>query len=229
MNHVLVVVARNIKNVAEIRTMKIILASKEKFLLDRGYSFLGIDHSKLKIGFINTAFKAVEDLDYIKYQNEYYQLMNSAGIDFIQYDITNKTQQEIIDFFADRNVIQVSGGNAFYLLKAIRETGFSSILKILFKNNISYIGCSAGSYIMCPTIEVAGWKVDRNRYGMTDYTALNYVPFLLQCHYTDQKKEQILEKSRLLNHPLRLLKDDQGFLIEDGKIQLIGNGEEVFL
>jgi len=209
--------------------MKIILASKGKFLLGKGYDLLGINRKNLKIGFINTALQVVKDQEYIKYMEEYYESMRSSGIDFRQFDIEGKNEKEILAFFADRNVIQISGGNPFYLLKVIRETKFEPILKSLLIAGISYVGCSSGSYIMCPTIEVGGWKLSRNRYGLTDFTALGYVPFLIKCHFTDDQKEEILQKVKTLKYPLRVLKDDQCFLLEDDKISFFGNSEEVFL
>jgi len=75
--------------------MKIVLASKENFLLDRGYDLLGISRDKLKIGIINTAFKAVADLAYIDYIKNYYELMRVSGIDFKQFDIQEKTEGEM--------------------------------------------------------------------------------------------------------------------------------------
>jgi len=209
--------------------MKIILASKEKFLLDKAYDLFGLSRKELKIGFINTAFKTVEDKDYIQYMEEYFELMASSGIDFKQFDIEGKTEKEILDFFSDRNIIQVSGGNPFYLLKAIRETGFALILKKLLEKGLYYIGCSSGSYIMCPTIEVGGWKLERDRYGLTDFTALNYVSFLIKCHFTDDLREAMIERAKELKYTLKVLKDDQCFYIEDGKISFFGDSEEVVL
>lgn len=209
--------------------MKILLASKEKFLLEKGYDLLGIPKESLKIGCINTAFKVVLDQEYIQYMKEYYELMESSGIDFKQFDIENKTEKEIMDFFSDRNVVQVCGGNPFYLLKAVRETRFDLVLKSFFEKGLSYIGCSSGSYLMCPTVEVGGWKLGRNKYGLEDFTALNYVPFLIKCHYKDDMKEDTIEKMRNLKYPLRVLKDDQCFYLEDGKMQFFGNSEEVIL
>ncbi|MFA6325277.1 MAG: Type 1 glutamine amidotransferase-like domain-containing protein [Candidatus Paceibacterota bacterium] len=209
--------------------MKLILASKEKFLLEKGYDLLGIPRKNLKIGFINTAFKVVEDKEYIKYMDEYFELMQKSGIDFKQFDIKGKTKEEILNFFSDRNVIQVCGGNPFYLLKTIRESGFDDILKQLLDNGLNYLGCSSGSYLMCPTVEVGGWKTTRNKYGVTDFTALGYVPFLIKCHYTDNQKEKILEKMKGLKHTLRVLKDDQAFIIENDSCIFIGDSEEVTL
>lgn len=209
--------------------MKIILASKEKFLLDKGYDLLGIDRKSLKIGFINTAFQVVEDQEYIKHMEEYHELMKSSEIDFKQFDIKGKTEEEIENFFSDRNVVQVSGGNPFYLLKAIREVRFDIILKKLLEKGLNYIGCSSGSYIMCPTVEVGAWKEDRNRYGLTDFSALNYVPFLIKCHFNDSQREEMIKRAGTLAYPLRVLKDDQCFILEDGKINFFGDSLEVSL
>lgn len=207
--------------------MKLVIASKEKFLLEKGYDFLGIPREDLKIGFINTAFNVVEDQEYIKYMEEYFELMNRSGIDFKQFDIAGKTKEEILKFFSNRNVIQVGGGNPFYLLKVVHESGFDKILKDLLDNGLYYIGCSSGSYLMCPTVEVGGWKSTRNRYGLTDFTALHYVPFLIKCHYTDDQKEKVLEKMKDSIYSIRLLKDNQAFLVEDGNCRFMGDGEEV--
>lgn len=209
--------------------MKIILASKEKFLLDRGYDLLGIPRDKLKIGFINTAFQAVRDEEYIRYMTEYFALMSSSGAGFEQIDIKGKSEAEILDFFSDKNVVQVSGGNPFYLLKAVRETGFASVLSRLLDQGLSYIGCSSGSYIMCPTIEVGGWKSDRDRHGLVDFTALAYVPFLIKCHFTDDRKEEMIARAKSLEYPLKVLRDDQCFYLENGKLSFVGNSEEVIL
>lgn len=82
---------------------------------------------------------------------------------------------------------------------------------------------------MCPTVETGAWKLGRNRFGVEDFTALNYVPFLIKCHFTDNKKDEIIEKAKTLEFPLKVLKDDQCFYIEDGKMTFVGNSEEVVL
>jgi peptidase E len=210
-------------------SVKIILSSKEKFLLDQGYDLLGIPQEELKIGIIDTALKTSEDQSYLDYVQDYYNSMVAANIDFKILDIDGKSEEEILEFFTDRNVVQVGGGNAFYLLKKIREVGFDLVLKQLLNKGLYYIGCSAGSYIMCPSIEVSSWKLGRNRYGVTDFASLNYVPFVLKCHYKESIRESIIEKSRLLKYPLRILTNDQCLLIENEEVKFVGEGEEVVL
>lgn len=206
--------------------MKLLLTSKEKFLIKKGYDLLNIPKDKLRIGYITTALKVVTDTKYLNYMEEYETEMTNRHIRFEKFDIENKDEAEIRDFFKDKNVIQVCGGNPFYLLRAVRESGFDRVLKDLLNKDLIYIGSSAGSYIMCPTIEVAAWKAGRNQYGLTDFTALWYIPFLLKCHYTDGAKAEIKEKMADLKHPLRLLKDDEALLVENDKVSFIGNAEE---
>lgn len=207
--------------------MKILLASKEKFLIRKGYESLGIPKNQLKIGAINTVLKNVTDEVYLQYMKEYREDMKLSGISFTEFDIEQKSKDEIFDFFKDKNVIQVFGGNPFYLLKVFRETGFQEILKDLLRKGLCYIGCSSGSYVMCPTIEIGSWKVTRNRYGLTDFTSFGQVPYLIKCHYTDDQKDLIKEKMKTLKYPLRVLRDDQAILIEDDKETFLGDDVEV--
>lgn len=209
--------------------MKLLLASKEKFLLEKGYNALGIPKDQMRIGAINTALNLVVDKVYLQYMKEYREDMKASGIFFEEFDIKDKSKGEILDFFKDKNIVQVLGGNPFYLLKSVRETGFEEILKYLFSKGLIYIGCSSGSYIMCPTVEIGGWKLSRDRHGLTDFTSFGYVPYLIKCHYTDEAEKDVKEKAKNLKYPLRVLRDDQAILIEDGKETFIGNSEEVIL
>ena len=152
------------------------------------------------------------------------------GYSFEEIDIEGKSKDELRNFFKDKNIIHIEGGNTFYLLKAIRETGFDEILKKLLNEGKIYIGTSAGAYVMCPTIDVADWNNETvDRFGVTDFTALNYVPFILKVHYKDESEVLVKEKMKTLKYPLRILRDGQGILVEDNQHTFIGDGEEVKL
>ena len=181
----------------------------------------------MKIGYITTAAKGARNGDYlIRHETG----IKENGYSLEEVDIENKSPEELREFFKDKNVIQVEGGNTFYLLKAIREASFDKILAELFGQGKVYIGTSAGAYIMCPSIEVSDWNDDgRNRFGVTDFTALNYVPFVLKTHYKDEMKEMVREKTKNLKYPLRILRDGQGILIDGDKIKFIGDEKETIL
>jgi dipeptidase E len=206
--------------------MKLILASDLSFLLKDGYNLTGIPKDQMKIGYIITASKTARDPSWF---NKTRQTIKESGYDIEDFDIEGKTKDEIKYFFKDKNIIHIEGGNTFYLLKAIRETGFADILKELLSEGKVYIGTSAGAYIMCPTIEVANWNdTGRDRFGLEDFTALNYVPFVLKVHYTDEQEEKVRKGIETLKHPIHILKDGQGILVEDGKYTFVGGTETKF-
>ena len=178
----------------------------------------------MKIAYVVTASKGSKDRSYIE---RIEKIMKHEALSFKEIDIEGKNKVELREAFKDINVIHLEGGNTFYLLKAIRETGFDEILKEILGEGKVYIGTSAGAYVMCPTIEVSDWKSDKDRFGMTDFTALNYVPFALKVHYKDDMESLIREKITTLKYPLRILRDGQGILVENGKYTFVGDGEEV--
>jgi len=183
--------------------------------------------SQMKIGWVTTASKGVDDLSYLeRHKNN----MEELGWDFEEIDIEGKTQDELQKLFSNKDIIHVEGGNTFYLLKVIKEVGFANVLKDLINRGVIYVGTSAGSYVMCPTIEMSTWKTDtKPRYGLKDLTGLNYVPFLLTVHY-DSKNDEILKKAiNNTKYPVKILTDNQAILVQDGKVELVGEGEEIKL
>ena len=209
--------------------MKLILGSDYTFLLKYGYELTGIPKDQMNIGYVITASLGARNFS-DRVQGTIIPAIKEAGYALDQLDIKDKSEAELRNFFKDKNVIHVEGGNTFYLLKVIRETGFDKLLKEFLAEGKVYVGTSAGSYVMCPTIEEADWSNDgRDRYGMTDFTALGYVPFLLKVHYKDEMAELIKEKLSALKYPLRILRDGQGIVAEDGKYSFVGDGSETTL
>lgn len=206
--------------------MKLILSSDLSFLFKHGYALTGIPKEEMNIGYVTTASNVARTKSFfVDVKNK----IKESGYKFEEIDITGKTQDELLEFFADKNVIHVEGGNTFHLLKIMREVGFDKVLQRLLEDGKVYIGTSAGAYIMCPTIEVANWNEDgKDRFGITDFTALNYVPFILKVHYTDNQETKVKEKSTTSKYPLRILKDGQGILVEDDKYTFVG-GEETLI
>lgn len=207
--------------------MKLILGSDLTFLLKYGYGLTGIPKDQMKIGYITTASKGAQKFTQ-KVQETIIPEIKENGYSLKEVDIMGKSKDELRNFFKDKNVIHIEGGNTFYLLKAIRETGFAEILKELLNEGKIYIGTSAGAYVMCPTIEVSDWNDETvDRFGVSDFTALNYVPFLLKVHYKDEQKELVKEKIKILKYPIRILRDEQGILVENDKYTFVGDIEEV--
>lgn len=207
----------------------ILLLSGGKFLYDNPL-MLGRPFKDLKMAYVISASKGkgVGSTDFMEKDKAFFR---EQGCNFFELDLDGKTENELRDILNNCDAVFVEGGSTFYLPKSIRESGFEKVIKELLPKGLIYIGVSAGSYVACPTIEMSTWK-HKNKYdycGITDFTAMGLVPFLLSVHYQPENKELLKEKIPLASLPVRILTDDQAILIKDGKEQLLGNHEEIKL
>lgn len=185
--------------------------------------------NKIKLAHIITAKnpRMEENPDYIIKDR---QAMKDVGFHVEDIDIKGKTEQELRKILADKDIIYVQGGNTFYLLKYVRESGFDKVAKELINKGIIYVGVSAGSIIAGPTIETANWKnVDHNEVGLKDLTGMSLVPFNLFVHYSPEHTRIIGEELPKSKYPLHILTDNQALLIKDGKVELVGEGKEAVI
>lgn len=202
----------------------ILLASNGDFAIE-GIKLFFDDFKNVKLAYIITASKGTSDLEYLKWHKD---KMDKLCIDYEEIDIEGKKESELSEIFKDKNVIFVEGGNTFYLLKAVRESGFNKVVNELLKKGVAYIGASAGAYIACPTIEMATWKPkQKDRFGVTEFTALNLVPFLVTAHYTQEMESVLREKISEAGYSTRVLKDGQGILVIGDEYKFIGEGKEI--
>lgn len=207
---------------------KLLLASSGTFVTDGDYEIFNKPREEIKWAHITTAKNKVVDTSYIA---RHKQRMNELGYDYEDIDITGKSEDELWELLKNKEAIFVEGGNTYYLLKVVKETGFDKIVNRLLDKGVVYVGTSAGSYIACPTIEMMTWKDTNNfdRCGLEDFTALNLVPFLIKCHYVPENEELFQQKAKESGYPVKFITDDQALLILDDKVKLVGKGKEVKL
>lgn len=206
----------------------LLLASNGEFLYKYGDKLFYKPLRKMKLAYIITASKVVMDKSYLKIHKN---RMKKLGFDFEEIDIEGKNEKELRKILKDKEAVHIEGGNTYYLLKHARKSGLKKVLKELIEKGLIYIGTSAGSYLMTPYIGMSSWKKEKrpkNKYGLTNFSGLNFVPFLLFVHYKPIHKEVIKEKIKKLKYPLKILKDGQAILAKGGKIKFLG-GKEVIL
>lgn len=179
-----------------------------------------------KVAFITTAaYGENKEPHWLKKDR---QLLYDCGIkDIEDLDLKDKTQKELEEILSDKDIIFVNGGNTFYLLKWVRESGFDTVLDGFLKRGSLYVGVSAGSYLACPTIEQATWKrADRNRWGVTDFKALNYVPFLIVAHFDEKYRTIVDAATKTTRCPIVALTDKQAIVVDGKKIKIVGVGNK---
>ena len=206
----------------------LILTSSGQFITANNVDdFLPKKITDCKIAYIITASKKVSDTGYI---DRHRQKMDELNFSYDEIDIAGMNENELKKALGGHDIIMVEGGNTFYLLKAIRESGFENVVRNLIAKGVVYIGSSAGSYVACPSIIVSTYaKKQKDRCGVTDFTAMNLVPFLIKAHYTPDMLPDLNDIRTKIEYPLHILDDKQALLIRDGEVQLLGGGDEIIL
>jgi len=139
--------------------------------------------------------------------------MLDLSIDFFDFD-TDKPQ-DLLNY----DVIELNGGNPFYLLKSIQQANCCDVLKKIVKNKI-VIGISAGALIFQNSIELI-YRYTPNLnddVGLKDFSALNLTDIQILPHYHrflkqfDNFKQTALTYEKAKNIKLIRLDDGQGVI-----------------
>ncbi len=206
----------------------ILLFSSLRLLINGLPPVLGKPWKEFNMLHVITASKGARDLTYLERNREF---IKKEGYRCEELDLDGKSEDELHEILSKKELVYVEGGNSYYLLKSIRESGFDKVIKELLPKGLIYMGGSAGAYVCCPTIEMAGFRhQDKyNHYGVTDLTAMNLVPFLLSVHYKPEYRDILKEKISEAKYPIKILTDGQALLVRDGEVELVGNQKEIIL
>src|SRR3989344_4720559 len=202
---------------------KILLLSSGRFLMNNPKVFKK-PFKDMKMAYVITASKGVENTDYLERARNFFKEHN---YNYQELDLDGKEKRELEEILKKFEIVFVEGGNSFYLLKSIRESGFDEVVKRLLPQGLIYMGASAGSYVACPTIEMATWKHQDKyyHYEIKDFTGMNLVPFLITVHYVPEYRSILKEKILQSKYLVRILTDEQAILIKDGKTTFLGEDE----
>ena len=123
------------------------MASMAKIIKHEGCDFVG-----KKAIFIPTAGGSYNNKDFVEADKN---ALKKYGLDVAEMDVKNKNEEEIRKVIDGADVVLVAGGDTFYLMEKLKESGADKIIKEFIARGGIYIGSSAGSIICCPTIEGA--------------------------------------------------------------------------
>lgn len=132
--------------------MKLYLASYAMVSMAKIIKHEGRDFVGKKAIFIPTAGDPYDNKDFTEADRI---ALEKYGLDVIEMDIKNKNEEENRKAIIGSNIVLVAGGDTFYLMAKLKESGADKVIKDFIKKNSIYIGSSAGSIICCPTIEGA--------------------------------------------------------------------------
>lgn len=153
--------------------------------------------------------------------------IKEAGFQFSELDIEGKDTEFLIKELKNKDIIYVQGGNTFFLMKHLRLSGLDKLLPDLLEQGMIYFGTSAGSYVAGMSIETGRWKKKKPQFGLTDLSGMGLVPFSMFVHYEESHNPIIRKNLETLNHPLKILTDNQALLVRGEKTELVGKGKEI--
>lgn len=152
-----------------------------------------------------------------KYIDEWREFVTERGATFVVVD--NSVEEGVVSVEAkkirDANVLIISGGNTFTLLRNLRRSGLDGVVKeFAEKDEFILAGFSAGAIVLTPTIAIAGIKgYDTNDVGITDLTGLGLLDFEVFAHYSDECKDRVaLYENKTSNKIIKLTDNDVGVI-----------------
>ena len=167
--------------------MKLLLTSTGLATETITNAFLELINKPIKetrILFVPTAARTNEELNYAELSK---QQLQKIGILKKNIQVINLDKPLKIKEF---DVIYICGGNTFFLLKKIKESGFDKIIKDSILENKIYFGVSAGSMILSPNIELA-IPFDKNDIKLKDLSGLKVINVYPSPHYIEKEKPLI--------------------------------------
>mgnify|MGYP001563060064 FL=1 len=122
--------------------MKLLLTSSGIGVKDEIIKFIPKPYSNTKVAYVITASKMENIISYLNAETE---LLKNLGcvVELITFE--NCSEEKAGNLLKDKNLIYVQGGNTFYLLKVLKESGADKIIIDMVKTGIPYIGVSAGA------------------------------------------------------------------------------------
>lgn len=193
----------------------LLLASKAAVLINNMLPLLGMESEKFNVAMITTASEINPAMSYSENNK---RLMRERGYRYSEIDIVGEPERTLREFFMGCNVINMVGGDTFYLLKALKETGCDEIIRELVTQGVVYTGASAGTYVACPTIEMATWKsTPVETHGLEDLSALHLLGAMIKCHYTDALAGMIHAHRLICKYPIIALQDNEGLIVRGEK------------
>lgn len=170
----------------------------------------------ISVAIVTTAAEGKSENKYSQLAKKQFEELGFVTVNFV--DLETDPQKD----FSLYGVIYVCGGNTFKLLKFAREADFKSSIENLLERGGIYIGVSAGSIIVGPSIAVAGEvAADSNDIGLEDLTGFGITDLIILPHYSPEIETETAVFENKYSVKVERLSNSQAILIENNNKTLV--------
>ncbi len=129
------------------------------------------------------------------------------GVKKVKYfDLERNKNVNMSDF----GIVYVCGGNTFKLMKYVNNSNFTASIKKFLEKDGLYVGVSAGSIILGPSIEIAGYgkNRDKNIVNLKNLNGMNILPYSVSPHFRTSEKIELEKFVKKVKYKVRALTDE---------------------
>ena len=126
--------------------------------------------------------------------------------------------------------IAVGGGNTFHLVHMMHKTGIMDVIRGRALDGVPYMGWSAGSNVVCPTLMTTN---DMPIIEPESFKCMNLIPFQINPHYLDanpeghggETRQQRIEEFLVVNKEMTVagLRESSLFEVDGYELKLKGS------
>jgi len=185
-------------------------------IIDKFLSFVPIP-KEAKVAMVTTAARDKENNKWVVIAKDQFLKMGFETVDFIDIESNSNASFSLYD------IIYVCGGNTFKLTHFSRLANFKKSIEELLNRGGIYIGLSASSLLMGPSIELANEVTpDVNEIGVTDFTGFGIIPQIIYPHYDPAVETDLQNFESRHNVKVHRLTNDQALILTNGQAELVG-------
>ncbi len=189
--------------------------------IDKLVELLPSRPEELKLAYIPTAADPYEDKWFIEADRKN---LKELAFEFTEVDLKGQTEETLFETLSRFDIIFVSGGNTFYLLEKVRESGFDKIIGKLLDKGAIYVGASAGATLAGPDISPVADLDDPSKAKLENTKGLVLVNFVILPYYGKEKymsRYQGIIDEYKDKFKLKTLTDDQAVWVENNSIMVL--------
>lgn len=152
---------------------------------------------------------------YESFTDEWQATAHQYEAQFLLIDNAKEDATEERAKLSSANILLITGGNPYILLRNLRKSGMDSIIvDLAHKEQCVLAGYSAGAMIFSPTIQMAAGN-DNSGVGLTNFDGFNFVSYEIFPHYSEETKQPFEQYTRVAQHIVKPIRDDEYIVFED--------------